>query len=190
MKPTNDLVETTLATKTKKSSTGSTKRGEKIDESIDKMTRKEQLRRAIMDTCDAAGNTTPERVFEAARNPNNPLHSEFIWDGQEAVRALGLETAARLIRTLKVEVVVRAHKIIAPFYVSDPRENDVRNYVPLTEVKQSADISRAVMLDELSRIESAINRARAISGFLEMAEEFESMLANVFAIRARIGAKN
>lgn len=151
------------------------------------MTRREILRRAILDTCDERGDTTPERVFEAARNPNNPLHDEFIWDGQTAVRQLGLDTAARLIRTLKVEIVVDSVKIAAPYYVSDPRENEVRNYVPLAEVKQSPEMARAVMLDELSRIEGAINRARSISGFLELSHQFENMLSDVMRIRARVG---
>jgi hypothetical protein len=158
-------------------------------EYIDKTTRRELLRRAILDTCDESGDTTPERVWEAAKNPNSPLHSEFIWDGDEAVRRLGLETASRLIRTIKVEVVVDSVKIAAPYYVSDPRENEVRNYVPLVSVKDSADMAKAVMLDELSRIEGALVRARAISGFLEVANEFEAMLSTIINIKSRIGGK-
>lgn len=152
-------------------------------------TRKELLRRAIMDTCLPDGSTTPERVFDAAKNPNNPLHGEFIWDGDAAVRELGMQTAARLIRTLKVEVVIDTIKIAAPSFVSDPRENDVRNYVPLKSVKQDPEISKGVMLDELARIEGAINRARSIAGFLEAAEEFENMLGSIMRIRARVGMK-
>lgn len=171
-----------VATKTKATKQDETKTGP-----LNKhMTRKEILRRAIMDTCDENGDTTPERVFIAARNPNNPLHDEFIWDGEAAVRELGLATAAKLIRTLKVEVVVDSIKIAAPFYVSDPRENESRNYMPLTEVKQSREMSRAVMLDEISRIEGAINRARAISGFLEISNEFEAMLAQIISIRSKL----
>ena len=173
-----------MTTKTKRAKDSDKKTSPEHQEHL---TRKEILRRAILATCDAKGDTTPERVFEAARNPNSPLHSEFIWDGATAVRELGLETAARLIRTLKVEIVVDSLKIAAPYYVSDPRDNDVRNYVPLREVKQSPEMAKAVMLDELSRIESAINRARSISGFLEMADEFETMLSGVVRIRARIG---
>ena len=174
-----------MAVKAKRSKTSNTKR-EVIP---DNATRKELLRRAIMDTCDENGDTSPRRVFEAARNPNNPLHGEFVWDGEAAIVELGLETAARLIRTLKVEVVVDSIKIAAPYYVSDPRENEDRNYVPLVDVKRSEDMARAVMLDELSRIESAINRARAISGVLELIPEFEEMLLTVTRVKARVGAK-
>jgi hypothetical protein len=174
-----------MTTKAKKAKPDDTRTGAAVKEP----TRKEIIRAAILATCDERGETTPDRVFAAAKDPSSPLHDEFIWDGETAVRELGLETAARLIRLIKVEIVVDSVKIAAPYYVSDPRDNEERNYVRLQDVKRSDDMAKAVMLDELSRIESALNRARAISGFLEMTNEFETMLSSVVSIRARIGAK-
>jgi hypothetical protein len=43
-------------------------------------------------------------LVEAARNPQHPLHNEFIWDGAEAVRKLGLEKAAAIIQSVKAKL--------------------------------------------------------------------------------------
>jgi hypothetical protein len=162
---------------------------EKVTNGGGKQTRREILRRALLDTADQKGDTNPRRVFDAAKNPNNPLHSEFTWDGESAILELGLQRAAELIRTiLKVEVVHGTTRIVAPYYVSDPRENNTRNYMPLASVKSDIEISRAVMHDELSRIESAINRAVAITDFLELKNEFDKMLESIVHIRARVGS--
>jgi hypothetical protein len=170
-----------MTTKTKRANADAT-----IRAPARKRTKAEILREAMFATKDEQG-VHPRGVFEAARNPNSPLHGEFIWDGDKAVEELGLQRAAELIRVYKVELVVKEVRFVAPQFVSDPRENDRRNYVDLQTVKQDENMSKAVMLAELSRIESAIIRARAISGFLEMADDFEAMLEQIVSIRARVG---
>lgn len=54
---------------------------------------------------EANGALTSEAVFEAARPKTAPLHGEYVWDGKEAVRQLGLIRSREIIRAV---VVVRA----------------------------------------------------------------------------------
>lgn len=49
-----------------------------------------EVKKAALKALEVDGEVTAERVFEAARHPNHPLHSEFVWDGNEAVHQLGL----------------------------------------------------------------------------------------------------
>lgn len=48
------------------------------------------------------GALTAEAVFEAAKPKAAPLHDEFVWDGKEAVRELGLIRARQIIRSVVV----------------------------------------------------------------------------------------
>lgn len=49
-----------------------------------------------------SGRLTPEGIFEAAKPEDAPLHGEFIWDGSEAVRQLGLARARQIVRAVVV----------------------------------------------------------------------------------------
>jgi hypothetical protein len=57
---------------------------------------------AELDKIEAVGTVTASTVFEAARPKESLLHGEFIWDGTEAVRQLGILRAAALIRAVVV----------------------------------------------------------------------------------------
>lgn len=149
-------------------------------------TKTELLREAILRTADLNGVVTASGVFQAAKNPNSILHKEFIWDGDEAIKSLGLQRAAELIRSVRVEVIVDTHKIVAPFYVNDPRDTKPGEYVPVNFIKQDETLKHGVLINEMSRIEGAINRARAIAGVLDIESEFSAMLDSVEAIRSRL----
>lgn len=146
----------------------------------------ELLREAIMATADENGVVTNKGVFEAARNPNSILHDQFEWDGERAIEALGLQRASELIRTVRVTVIVDSHKIVAPYYVNDPRDSKIGEYIPLNTIKSDDAMKHGVLINEVSRIESAIRRAMAISGVLDIEKEFETMMQSVSVIRQRI----
>lgn len=153
---------------------------------IKQATKRELIRQAIAELADTNGVITAKAVFEAARSPNSILHHEFEWNGDKAVVALGMQRAAELIRTVRVEVVVQSHKVVAPYYVNDPRDNQSGVYRPLMSVKDDETIKRGVLINEISRIEAAIKRASAISGVLDLSHEFEQMMAAAEAARTRL----
>lgn len=157
---------------------------------IRQTTKRELIRQAIAELADANGVVTAKAVFEAARSANSILHGEFEWDGNAAIVALGMQRAAELIRTVRIEVVVDTHKIVAPYYVNDPRDDKTGVYRPLISIKNEETIKHGVLINEISRIESAINRARAIVGVLDIQPEFEKMLASVNVIRTRVSESN
>lgn len=143
----------------------------------------EMIREAIAATADENGVVTTRGVFEAAKNANNILHNEFVWDGQKAVEELGLQRAAELIRTVRIRVVVDSRKIIAPYYVNNPRDDKAGEYLPVSSIKSDETAKHGVLLSEISRIESGIRRGMAIAGALEIEQEFETMMQSVDAIR-------
>lgn len=148
----------------------------------------ELIRDAIAATADENGVVTSRGVFEAARSENNILHGEFEWDGDRAVEALGLQRAAELIRTVRIKIVVDSRKIVAPYYVNNPRDDKTGEYLPVATVRDSEPMKHGVLLAEISRIESAIRRGMAIAGALEIEREFETMMQSVDAIRQRVTA--
>jgi DNA-directed RNA polymerase subunit L len=153
---------------------------------IKQATKRELVRNAILELADANGHIDRRAVFEAARSPNSVLHSEFEWDGEAAILELGLQRASELIRVIKIEVVVDSHKIVAPYYINHPSDSKNGVYVPLAGVKDDATIKQGVLINEVSRIESAIKRARAIAGALDLENEFDAMMSSVNNIRSRL----
>ena len=155
---------------------------------IREATKSELIRNAIMELADADGMITPRAVFEAAKSPNSILHGEFVWDGQQAIEDLGLQRAAALIRTVRVQVVIDSRKVVAPYFVNDPRDSRPGEYLPLQSVKNDDSLRHGVLLAEISRIEGAVMRAKAISGVVDLSAEFEHMMATVGAIKERVKA--
>lgn len=146
------------------------------------------IRQAIIELAGEDGVVTPRAVFEAARSPNSVLHDQFEWNGKKAVEELGLQRAAALIRTVKVQVIVDSVKIVAPFFVNDPRDSKPGEYLPLQGVKNDDALRHGVLLNEISRIEGALVRAKAIAGVVDLSAEFEQMLAVVGVIKERVKA--
>lgn len=148
--------------------------------------KKELIRQAIAELADSNGTVTANAVFEAARSPNSVLHNEFEWNGDKAVIALGLQRAAELIRSVRVEVIIDTHKVVAPYYVNHPASNRSGEYMPVKQVANDDTIKHGVLINEMSRIEAAINRARAIAGVLNLEAELSNMMASVETVRARV----
>lgn len=53
---------------------------------------------------DPTGTLQPEAIVEVAKNPNNPLHSYFDWDQNEAAEKWRQQQAKELIWSYKIEV--------------------------------------------------------------------------------------
>ena len=153
---------------------------------IKQATKRELIRQAIAELADSKGNVSAKAVFEAARSPNSVLHGEFEWNGDSAVMQLGMQRAAELIRSVRVEVIIDTHKVVAPYYVNHPSSSRSGEYVPVQAIQDDQTIKQGVLINEISRIEGAINRARAVVGILDVQQEFETMLSSISAIRAKV----
>ena len=61
---------------------------------------KEELESLVVD-----GSLEPERVVDAARNPNSSMHGQFNWDDTEAAHQYRISQARALIKRVKVNVI-------------------------------------------------------------------------------------
>ncbi len=50
------------------------------------------------------GKLTAEQVVQAAKDPNSPLHDQFLWNDKKAAHKQRLDTARQLIRSVKVVI--------------------------------------------------------------------------------------
>jgi len=90
------------------------------------------------------GEIRKDAVVDAARSPRSRLHNYFEWDLRKAAEKHWLDTAGRLIRAIKIEVITgphRAPKEARAFVKIDK----TTGYKPIIEVFQREDY-RTMML--------------------------------------------
>lgn len=140
------------------------------------------------------GRLTKAAVLLAARHKKNVLHREFIWDDKVAANKQRLERAAELIvRYVTIVTVNKNWRIVAPYYVRSPNAKPNESfYIPITSETINRETAERIVMDELSRCENAIWRARAVSGTLDarfpgLTEKFEAMLEEIVSMKQRLG---
>jgi hypothetical protein len=148
----------------------------------------EERRRAIEACTDKHGRILPRLVVDAARSPRSPLHKEFEWDDRKAALVQRLDRAQELIREVKLMVIHDTIKISAPFFVSDPTSRESA-YVATTTAAKDEELSEAILMDELRRIESAIVRARSLAAAFDLIGHFDRMLSDVVEVRGRLARR-
>lgn len=154
------------------------------------MTRKqkhEAKRAALLAARDRQGRVKPELLVKQARNPRHPFHKSFVWDDAKAAHLLRIETAKDIIKSFKLVVIMEDVKITAPFYVSDPSSRDSA-YIESTAVAKKEHTARVTLLDELSRIKSAVIRARSLAAVFKLSRHFERLLKSVIEVEGKLEA--
>lgn len=137
-----------------------------------------EVKAALAEIETKLGTLTPEVVVDAAKDPDSILHEYFEWDNKVAGAAYRIEQARALIRRVKVEVVTETVTVRAPAYVRDPRvPRKETGYVSLKRVSHDEDLSRKACLREFEAAGAHLKRARDIAAALDLAEEFQDMLA-------------
>ena len=141
------------------------------------------------------GRLTADAVVEAAKNAKNILHAEFIWDNKKAAETQRLDRAREIIVTYATIIVIhKSHKIQAPMYVRDPNAaSDEQGHISINPAEIRENSARGVMLIELGRCESAINRARRVVAVLatqypNLEIELENLLAGLVRVREDLAA--
>ncbi|MHC4202412.1 MAG: hypothetical protein ACYSU0_20665 [Planctomycetota bacterium] len=135
----------------------------------------------------SGGVLTPEGVVNAARDPQHPLHSRFIWDDAIAAHAHRIETARRIIRSVKTEIQTTTYGVVVPIYLRDPdRRHDEQGYRPTVDIRTDQDVARSAMIAELRRVQAALERARAVAEALGYLDDLEDLLAHTAAFRSTV----
>jgi hypothetical protein len=125
----------------------------------------------------------PADVVAAARPRNSVLHDEFEWNSEKAAEAHRIDTAQRLIRFVRMEIIVDQQSISSVAYVSDPhRPQKSRRYVDLTVVAANEAMRQEVLMNELTRIVSQIKRAQEVAAVLGLSRQLAAMLSDVEAL--------
>lgn len=153
------------------------------------MTTAEQQQRikdAIDVLAEADGTITPEQVVTAASDPDSPLHGQFEWDDATAAHQQRLAIARALIRSVRYISADSTDRIIRQIkYVHDPRTRS-QAYIGLRSVAKNKQLARDVMLEELARCMSAIERAREVAAILNLDCELEQMVTAIANIQAEL----
>ena len=110
------------------------------------------------------GKLTPEIVYRAALDPESPLHKEFEWDLQKAAKEHWLNTARKLIQSVRVEIRTETIKIKVPAYLRDTEvEPYEQGYTTLAVARSDEDRKRDVYFHELTRLLGYVERVRGIA---------------------------
>src|SRR5258708_6107559 len=99
------------------------------------------------------GRLIPADVVQAARDPDSPLHSHFIWDDTEAAQRYRLIQASAVIRSVKLEITVRDVPLSVVGYVRDPElDTKTAGYRNIVNLRTDEDSARATIIDEMKRV--------------------------------------
>jgi|SRR5882672_941208 len=142
---------------------------------------------AIAALQDSQGRVTPRSVWQAARSPNHPLHYEFEWDLKKAAEKEWDRTAAAIIREVKFVVEYQDQKIIAPYYVSDPRAV-ISTYIPTIRASKNVKLKTGILREEVDRIVGSINRGMKLAAVFGLVSSFERMLSEARRVEIEINA--
>lgn len=144
---------------------------------------------------DKQGRLEARNVWQwAQRNKKSALHRQFIWDTSKAAQAHWLDTARGLItRYVTVEILHRAEHIVSVMYVPDPtKPTSTPGYIALSSAAIERRDATRILLNELERIEAAIERARGVAAVLDakhsgVASQLQEMLERVIGVRDAMG---
>jgi hypothetical protein len=104
-----------------------------------------------------AGALTAEGVFVAAMPEDAVLHGEFEWDGQKAIRELGLIRARNVIRSVvvrNVESDEAPHRVYTHIVSESPGQR-AGVYEPMTVVVQSPDLYERALTNLQRKFDAA-----------------------------------
>lgn len=142
------------------------------------MSASEALQQLIAMADAAGGVIAPEAVVEAARDPASPLHGAFDWDDASAAHEHRIETARKLIRSVKVEVKHHQYTYAGPAYLRQPNDRS-GSYVSVSRLRTDTDAARETVVLEFRRAAMALQRARIVAVLLGLDEEVEGLIGKL-----------
>ena len=132
------------------------------------------------------GIITPAAVVDDARDPQSPLHGKFEWDQEKAAYQHWLNVARDIIRSVRVTITTDATIVTSVAYVRDPRaRSDEQGYMSVVSMRSDHDLARDAVLQEVSRVEAALHRAREVASVLNLQNEVESLITKAERLRVK-----
>jgi hypothetical protein len=140
------------------------------------------------------GLASPQKIVDAARANDSPLHDAFEWDNKRAAESYRREQARSLVQSF--ELVFESGRRLPAMVsvrVTDEDGKKRRGYMDTSEAMESADLRTQVLrgalgqlitlqekyktLSELSGIFASVGEAAADLGFPDLAAKSEAMHA-------------
>ena len=136
------------------------------------------------------GKLTPEQVLQAAKDPESPLHDQFVWDDQKAAHKQRLDTARHLIRSVKYFFKKETLVIKVPIYVRDPElEKKEQGYVDVRTIKSDDERRRDILIDEFKRVQGVFERATELAVYFKMEDRLEDMQRHLRVMVAELSGE-
>jgi hypothetical protein len=110
------------------------------------------LRDQLLQVRELHGAITPQRVVDAARPEEHPLHERFEWDDSVAGEAYRRHQAHDLIRSVRVSYVSpKGQPETTRAFVAVPVENDPQPEYQLAEEVALDPVKRAIVVAQMER---------------------------------------
>ena len=145
---------------------------------------REAIERALSQIA-STGPLTPDRVVEAARDPEHALHGQFTWDDTQAAIQHRLNEARALIRKVEVRLNVSSQVIAVPYYVRDPAAKHHEQGYRAVRSLDGDETIRAVRA-EIDRATSALTRALGVAQLCGIDDEVSRIIDALGALRQSI----
>jgi hypothetical protein len=137
----------------------------------------------------AHGRVTASLLVTQAKNPKHPLHGDFTWDDKKAGHEYRLSQARQIINSVRVVVTTDTLKFSTVGYVKDPAVSG-EGYVSTAQVRTEAENAHAVLLSEVGRLQSILERVKELAAALDLQDEAADLItsASEFVSRIRKGS--
>lgn len=138
---------------------------------------------------DSDGRVDIDELIAEAKSPDNVCHEDFEWDTDKGMLMLWRQQARDLIRQVHIETRVVSGVAKVPYYVADPEyRHDHSRYMTLLSARDSRGRATAVMLDEMRRVLSAMQRASAVASVLgsSVAGKLDEIVKSVTLLKATV----
>lgn len=143
-----------------------------------------QAQARLQELHDRDGVLTPDAVIADAKDPNSPLHDQFVWDVHEAAMQHWRATARRIISSVRIVIKTEKYSLSSVAYVRDPdKEGREQGYASVAGLRSDKDRARKALRSELMRADAAMHRAYDVASSLGLDREIEAIRAQIAGLQ-------
>lgn len=140
-----------------------------------------------LQTLEKKGKLTAEQVLADAKLPESVLHDLYDWDPARAAEQFWLDRTRAIIRVVKIIVISEQHTFRLPKYVHDATvSGKTQGYVSIEAVRLDPALAQRTLIAELSRVTSALRRARVVAVALNLEGDVDDLLETVSGLQVVI----
>lgn len=129
------------------------------------------------------GEVTKELVLEEAQRESSPLHKHYIWDEAKAAHQNRLDTAAQMIRSIKIIVETTGGELVKTRLMVNVNQNGRRVYRSVNAVIADDDLCSQVIAE--ARTDLLQFKAKYES-YRKMFRQFREQFTDVFGAIERL----